>query len=68
MDRELVSSSNVESVGWSDGILEVSFLNGGIYQYYDVPEDVYNSMLIADSVGSFLHHHVKGFYDYAKVS
>lgn len=44
MERQYVSSSNIASIGYdaSDMILEVEFLNGAIYQYYDVPQSVYD--------------------------
>lgn len=67
MERHPVSSSNVEAVGWENGTLEVSFLNGSIYQYSGVPQDVYLGMLSAESVGKFLHQNVKGIYPYTKV-
>ena len=67
MERESVVSSNIESIGWENDILEVEFLNGGIYQYFGVPKDVYEDMLIAESVGKYLHYYIKGFYNYQKV-
>lgn len=67
MDRVPVSSSNVDSIAWEDNVLEVAFLSGGVYHYYDVSKDIYDDMLVADSVGSFLHQYVKGTYNYVKV-
>ena len=31
-----------------------------IYQYFDVPEQVYDDMMMADSKGRFLHLNIKG--------
>ena len=64
------TSGNVERTTYksSDDLLEVEFLNGGIYQYKDVPKDIWEGMKIADSVGSYLHQHIKGNYRYEKVS
>ena len=47
MERISVSSSNIASVGWEDGILEVEFTNGGVYQYQGVPEDIYAGLMAA---------------------
>ncbi len=39
MDRIQVRSSNIRSIGYDQNrqILEVEFLKGGVYQYFDVP-------------------------------
>ena len=68
MDRISVSSSNVISVGY-DGdsmTLEIEF-NNGIYQYYDVPEDIFQELINASSIGSFIHQNIKNNYSYSPV-
>lgn len=67
IQRHRVHSSNVASVGWQDNIMEVAFKNGGVYRYYNVPEDVYEGMLRTPSVGKYLHREVKGKYMFRKV-
>lgn len=69
MDRVSVSSSNVASVGYdaSSEILEVEFLSGSTYHYYSVPAHIYNELLSASSVGSYLHRHVKNSFDCSRV-
>ncbi len=70
MERQYVSSSNIASIGYdaSDMILEVEFLNGAIYQYYDVPQSVYDGLMSASSHGSYLDAYVKkGGYRYSKI-
>jgi len=69
MDMHPVSSSNVASVGYDvdSATLQVEFLNGGVYQYFDVPENVYQGLVNADSVGKYLAAHIKGHYRYSKV-
>ncbi|MEY8200761.1 MAG: KTSC domain-containing protein [Colwellia sp.] len=69
MDRTSVSSSNVDSIGYdSDNqTLEVEFNSGTTYQYYDVPEHVYDDLLSSSSVGSYLNQHVKNSYSYDQV-
>jgi len=56
MNRTPVSSSNLASVGYDpeNMILEIEFHNGGIYQYFNVPESVYRSLMSADSHGKYL--------------
>jgi hypothetical protein len=69
MTRIPVTSSNVDSVGYDIGTqtLEVEFKNGYVYQYFDVPETIYQQMINADSAGKFLINNIKGVYRYARV-
>jgi ligand-binding sensor domain-containing protein len=67
MDRDPVSSDTLASVGYEDGLLELEFTNGRVYQYFDVPERVYQSLMAADSHGTFFNESIKGVYRYARV-
>jgi hypothetical protein len=62
MNRQPVSSSNIESVGWENETLEVAFLNGRIYRYDGVPQSVFQAVVGAASVGSEFNRLVKGRY------
>lgn len=55
MEREHVESSNINEIGYDpeSQTLEIEFLNGSIYQYFDVPEHVYTELRTADSKGEF---------------
>ena len=68
MDRESVQSSNIVSIGYDaeSETLEVEF-NGSVYQYYNVPEHVYSSFMVASSKGQFLHINIKNAYPYSRV-
>jgi hypothetical protein len=48
-------------------VLVIEFLNGGVYQYFDVPEEVFQKMCAADSKGRFLAQQIKGVYRYARM-
>ena len=69
MERESVDSSNISSIGYDEEqqLLEIEFLNGAIYQYTDVPLDVYNNLMNASSHGSYLAHNIKGTYQYNQI-
>jgi hypothetical protein len=69
VERRNVTSSNVASVGYDQTslILEVEFTNGNVYQYFDVPEVVYQQLIGAPSPGQFLNSEIKGAYRYARV-
>lgn len=61
MKRSTVNSSNVLSVGYdtTTSTMEVEFKNGDIYQYYEVPEGIYQNLINAASVGKYLDQNVK---------
>lgn len=70
MDRASVRSSNIVSVGWEadeegggNGILEVEFKAGVIYQYTDVPEATYRGLIGAASPGKYLLQNIVDAYD-----
>lgn len=69
MEMVNVSSSNVAAVGYDEEseTLQVEFKKGTIYQYFDVPENVFIGLRDADSVGGYLAAHIKGTYRYSKV-
>ena len=69
MEMVSVDSNNVRAVGFDDApnTLQVKFLNGSLYQYFDVPRHVFDELLAAGSVGSYLHRTVKGVYRYSQV-
>lgn len=66
MERIAVDSSNVVSVGYDEGTLEVEF-NSGIYCYYDVPEHIFEELMASDSKGSYLHRNVKSSFSYEQI-
>jgi hypothetical protein len=69
MERSAVSSSSLASIGY-DGdslTLEVEFINGSVYQYYDVPEEIFDDLLNAGSIGSYFHHNVRNSFPNQKV-
>jgi hypothetical protein len=63
-----VGSSQVVSFGYDakSKILEVEFQRSAVYQYANVPEEVYQGMINAPSAGSYLNQKIKGIYDYKR--
>ena len=69
MDRQYVDSTLATSVGYdpSTSILEIEFKStGAVWQYYDVPESVFNEMMNG-SIGKYFHANIKGQYREAQV-
>jgi hypothetical protein len=67
MRRRPVNSSSVRSIGWSDGTLELEYVNGYIYQYLDVPQPTYAALLVASSIGAYVNEHIKPYYDFTEI-
>lgn len=61
MDRTSISSSNLASVGYDADLntLEIEFHNGGVYQYYNVPQSVYDGLMNASSKGQYFDQNIK---------
>lgn len=58
------------SVGYDKAMatLEVAFVEGGMYQYFEVPSDVHAGLISASSLGAYFDAHVKqAGYRYAKI-
>jgi hypothetical protein len=67
MYRTTVDSSNIKSIGRKDGVVEVEFKNGDVWQYSGVPEKVSDELLMAESKGVFFSQHIKDAYEGKKV-
>lgn len=69
MERIPVDSSNISSIGYDENsyTLEVEFHSGAVYQYFDVPTNVYQGIREAGSKGQYFAQHVKGYYRYVKI-
>ena len=67
MRRRPVNSSSIKSVGWSDGTFELEYVNGYVYQYYEVPQPTYAGLLAASSIGAYVNKHIKPYYDCREV-
>lgn len=69
MRRDSVVSSNIVSVGYDpqSETLEVEFQNGAVYQYYNVPQSIYEAFMAAPSKGQFLAYQIRDRFPYARV-
>ena len=70
MDRDPVDSTMIASICYdqSSGTLEIEFKsNGQVWQYYDVPEVIYNEFRMSGSLGKSFHTMIKNQYKEARV-
>ncbi len=68
--RIVVESNYLRSVGYdsSSQVLEIEFRKGDVYQYIDVPPEIYTELMNAPSHGRYFNANIKDVYRYYKVS
>jgi KTSC domain len=61
-------SGTISRLGYDDAsrILTVEYKHGGIYNYFEVPQHVFDQMIASGSKGQFLTQQIKGVYRYAR--
>ena len=77
---EITTSKFINNKIWKDNMyhlrtslrlamtLEVEFLSGAVYQYFDVPQSIYDGLMAADSHGKYFAAYIKkGGYRYVRV-
>lgn len=47
--------------------LRIIFVSGMVYDYKNVPEDIYKEMKSSESKGAYLNLHIKGYYTFEKI-
>ena len=64
-----VTSTNIVSVGYDQAkkSLFVNFKNGSEYRYDNVPDEVFEELIGAESVGAFLNKQIKNVYEFEKI-
>jgi hypothetical protein len=69
MNRTPVNSSNLSSVGYDPATrtLEIAFRSGSVYQYFDVPQTIYEALIAASSHGTYFHYTIRDVYRYRRV-
>lgn len=69
MRRRLVESASIRSVGYdvATRTLELQYVNGSVYQYYDVPQPTYAGLLAAPSIGAYVNAEIKPYFEFAEV-
>lgn len=69
MQLHPVESSMIQAAGYDEATetLEVVFNSGKTYRYFQVPKDVWEGLLEADSKGSYMNYAVIDCYPYQQV-
>jgi hypothetical protein len=69
IERTPVQSSDLASVGYdaSRRMLEIEFRSGGIYRYLEVPAEIHERLLAAESKGRFFAAHIRDRFRHERV-
>lgn len=69
MPRIDLNSTGLEAATYQDqlALLELEFRSGAIYQYFGVPAQTYQELLLAESKGAYFHYHIRNRFPYAKI-
>jgi hypothetical protein len=64
-----VKSGNINSIGYNKEhqLLRILFGNGSLYQYYDVPPEIYENLVKSESIGSAFARTIRNFYKYVRL-
>lgn len=69
MEMQFVDSSNIERIGYDSdsNTLRIEFKSGRTYDYFNVPENVFDELRHASSVGGYHARNVKNCYSYTEI-
>jgi hypothetical protein len=63
-----VDSEAIDEISYDErrSVLFVRFAHGDWYSYFEVPADIYEAFVAAESHGRFFHDHIRDRYRYRK--
>lgn len=63
-------SSVISAISYNkaNATLRIVFVTGMVYNYKNVPEEVYTALISSGSKGAFFNQHIKGNYKFKKVN
>ena len=63
-----ISTSNIKDFEYEKLVLKIIFIDGSVYEYFDVPRGTYIKLVNADSQGRFARRHIYSSFDYRNVT
>jgi hypothetical protein len=64
MPSSVVSTMNYDA---ATSTLRITFVSGMIYDYKNVPQEIYIAMKTSGAKGIYLNQHIKGKYKFEKI-
>jgi len=69
MERKPVVSGNIKTVGYDEAemLLEIEFSSNAIYRYSNVPKDIYEAFVGAESLGRYFQMAIRANFHCVRV-
>lgn len=67
MEMIPIVSSNIKSIGYSANILRIEYTYGAIYDFLNVPQNIFDEFLKSESKGKFFHSQINKKYQSVKL-
>ena len=66
----LIHSSNLRAASYEiwTATLTIQFQSGAVYEYLDVPPEIYDSLVAAESAGRFHHLFIKNRFPFTRLT
>ncbi len=66
MRLDTVESDAIHAIGYDAdvSVLEIIFSNGSIYQYRNVPREVYEQLMASPSKGNYFQDNIRGEFEF----
>lgn len=66
MKLETVESDVIHAIGYDDeiNVLEIIFNSGQIYQYRNVPREVFEQFMQSESKGNYFQHNIRDEFEF----
>ncbi|RYZ25259.1 MAG: KTSC domain-containing protein [Sphingobacteriales bacterium] len=65
---QTVSASPIQNFTYEKQVLQLNFLDGSSYEYFDVPRTLYSKLLGSDNLARFCRRHIYHEFIYRKTS
>ncbi|WP_295673803.1 KTSC domain-containing protein [uncultured Mucilaginibacter sp.] len=62
------AASGILDFEYQSQVLKIHFADGNVYEYFDVPKEVYRKLVNADSPGRFARRHIFNNYVYRSIN
>ena len=66
---KITSSTNIASAGYDESqrMLEILFTSKTLYQFFEIPKDLFLKLMDSESKGTFFHEHIKDRFQYQRL-
>jgi hypothetical protein len=69
MQRQYIDSPEITSAGYDveTSVMEIAFTNGTVFQYLDVPAEIYEGLMRSATPGKFFAQSIKNKFKFFQI-